>query len=68
MKDPTSRQKILCGVRAMLFVIVGDYLLGFGTIGTTHDPDAYPGLSRKERIPEQNRSDGFSCISPARWS
>ncbi|MBR1820710.1 MAG: hypothetical protein IJ769_03705 [Clostridia bacterium] len=41
----TSRKKILCGVWAMLLAIIGDYLLGFGTIGTSSDPDAYLGIA-----------------------
>lgn len=45
MKKWTSRQKILCGVWAMVLAIIGDYLLGFGTIGTTSDPDGYMGIA-----------------------
>ena len=40
-----SRQRILFGCYAMILAIIGDYLLGYGTIGTTSDPDAYMGLS-----------------------
>ena len=40
-----SRQRILFGCYAMILEIIGDYLLGYGTIGTTSDPDAYMGLS-----------------------
>ncbi len=45
MKGMTSRQKILKGCLAMILAMVGDYLLGFGTFGTTSDPDAYMGIS-----------------------
>ena len=40
-----SRQRILFGCYAMILAIIGDYLLGYGTIGTTSDPDAYMGLT-----------------------
>ena len=36
-----SKQRILFGCYAMVLAIIGDYLLGYGTIGTTSDPDAY---------------------------
>ena len=29
----------------MVLAIIGDFLLGYGTIGTTSDPDAYMGIS-----------------------
>lgn len=45
MKNLTSRQKILLGCLAMLLAMIGDYLLGFGTFGTSTDPDAYMGIS-----------------------
>ena len=45
MKKLTSRQRILLGCAAMVLAIVGDYLLGYGTIGTSSAPDAYLGLS-----------------------
>ncbi len=41
----TSREKLLCGVWAMVLAIIGDYLLGFGTISTGRGPDAYLGIS-----------------------
>ncbi len=40
-----SKQRILFGCYAMILAIIGDYLLGYGTIGTTSDPDAYMGIS-----------------------
>ena len=40
-----SKQRILFGCYAMVLAIIGDYLLGYGTIGTTSDPDAYMGIS-----------------------
>lgn len=40
-----SRNRILFGCYAMVLAIIGDYLLGFGTFGTTSDPDAYMGMS-----------------------
>lgn len=39
-----SKQRILFGSYAMVLAIIGDYLLGFGTIGTSSDPDAYMGI------------------------
>ena len=39
-----SKQRILFGCYAMILAIVGDYLLGFGTIGTSSGPDAYMGI------------------------
>ena len=39
-----SKQRILLGCYAMVLAIVGDYLLGYGTIGTSSDPDAYLGI------------------------
>jgi hypothetical protein len=40
-----SKQRILFGSYAMVLAIIGDYLLGFGTIGTSSDPDAYMGIA-----------------------
>lgn len=40
-----SKQRILFGCYAMVLAIIGDYLLGYGTIGTSSDPDAYMGIS-----------------------
>ena len=45
MKKLTSRQRILLGCVAMVLAMIGDYLLGFGTFGTSSDPDAYMGIS-----------------------
>ncbi len=45
MKKMTAREKLLCGVWAMVLAIIGDYLLGFGTISTSGAPDAYLGIS-----------------------
>lgn len=45
MKKLTSRQRILLGCAAMALAIVGDYLLGYSTIGTSSAPDAYQGIS-----------------------
>ena len=39
-----SRNRILFGCYAMVLAIIGDYLLGYGTIGTSSDPDAYMGI------------------------
>ncbi len=39
------RNRILFGCYAMVLAIVGDYLLGYGTIGTSSNPDAYMGIS-----------------------
>ncbi len=40
-----SKQRILFGCYAMILAIIGDYLLGYGTISTSTDPDAYMGIS-----------------------
>lgn len=40
-----SKQRLLFGCYAMVLAIIGDYLLGYGTIGTSSDPDAYMGIS-----------------------
>lgn len=45
MKRLTSRRRILLGAWAMVLAIIGDYLLGAGTIGTSADPDAYMGIA-----------------------
>ena len=39
-----SKQRILFGSYAMVLAIIGDYLLGYGTIETSSDPDAYMGM------------------------
>ena len=45
MSKWTSRQRILLGCAAMLLAMIGDYLLGYGTIETTSDPGAYMGIA-----------------------
>lgn len=40
-----SKQRIMFGCYAMILAIIGDYLLGYGTIGTSSNPDAYMGVS-----------------------
>ena len=45
MKAMTSRQRILLGCAAMALAMIGDYLLGYGTIGMSTDPDAYMGIA-----------------------
>ena len=57
-----SKQRILFGCYAMVLAIIGDYLLGYGTIGTTSDPDAYMGISWNVWIPGQNHWGGSCCI------
>ena len=45
MSKLTSRQKILFGVYSMILAIIGDYLLGYQTFGTSSSPDAYMGIT-----------------------
>jgi len=45
MKKLTSRQRLLFGVWAMVLAMIGDYLLGAGTIGESRDPGAYMGIA-----------------------
>ena len=45
MSKWTSRQRILLGCAAMALAIIGDYLLGYGTIEQTSDPGAYLGIA-----------------------
>lgn len=45
MNKYSSRQKILFGVYSMILAIIGDYLLGYQTYGTSSSPDAYMGIS-----------------------
>ncbi|MCR5511752.1 MAG: hypothetical protein K6F54_12540 [Lachnospiraceae bacterium] len=40
-----SKQRILFGCYAMVPAIIGDYLLGYGTLGTSSDPEAYMGIA-----------------------
>lgn len=44
MKNLTSRQKILFGVWSCVLFMIGDYLLGYGTIGTSSAPDVIYGM------------------------
>ncbi|WP_329886479.1 DUF6796 family protein [Pseudoramibacter sp. HA2172] len=44
MKNLTSRQRILLAVPGFILFIIGDYLLGFGTIGTSSAPNALYGM------------------------
>ena len=44
-KNLTSRQKLLFAVWSMILAMIGDYLLGFGTISFSDSPDAYMGMS-----------------------
>lgn len=41
----TSRQRILLGCAAMALAMIGDYLLGYGTIEMSSDADAYMGIA-----------------------
>ena len=45
VRTQTSRQRILLGCAAMALAIIGDYLLGYGTIEMTSDPCAYMGIA-----------------------
>ena len=45
MTKPTSRQRILLGCAAMALAVIGDYLLGYGTIEMSSDPGAYMGIA-----------------------
>lgn len=45
MKRLNSRQRILCGVWAMVLAIIGDYLLGYKTFNTNGGSEAYLGIS-----------------------
>ena len=45
MKAMTSRNRILLGCFSMLLAMIGDFLLGFGTFGTSSAPDAYMGIT-----------------------
>ena len=66
MKKLTSRQRVLLGCAAMALAIVGDYLLGYGTIGTSSAPDAYlaadvPGV-RRDAGRERGEADHIALI------
>ena len=59
-----SKQRILFGCYAMVLAIIGDYLLGYGTLGTTSDPDAYmayPGMWHLIGDMQYHQSSGF-CV------
>lgn len=45
MAKRTSRQRILLGCAAMVLAMIGDYLLGYGTIEMSSDPGAYMGIA-----------------------
>lgn len=45
MSKWTSRQKLLLGSAAMALAMIGDYLLGYGTIEATSEPGAYMGIA-----------------------
>ena len=45
MSKRTSRQRILLGCAAMALAMIGDYLLGYGTIEMSADADAYMGIA-----------------------
>ncbi len=45
MSKRTSRQRILLGCAAMALAMIGDYLLGYGTIEMSSDADAYMGIA-----------------------
>ena len=40
-----SKQRMLFGCYAMVLAIIGDYLLGYGTLGTSSAPDSYMCIS-----------------------
>ena len=65
MKNMTSRQKILLGCLAMALAMIGDYLLGFGTFGTTSDLNAYMGITANV-VPDWRYAVssilGFACV------
>ena len=45
MKNWTHRQRILLGFGAMILAMIGDYLLGYGTIEMSSEPGAYMGIA-----------------------
>lgn len=45
MSGWTSRRRILLGCAAMALAMIGDYLLGYGTIEMSSDADAYMGIA-----------------------
>ncbi|MBR2698887.1 MAG: hypothetical protein IKE76_09885 [Clostridia bacterium] len=45
MSEWTARRRILLGCAAMALAMIGDYLLGYGTIETSSDAGAYMGIA-----------------------
>ena len=45
MSEWTARRRILLGCAAMALAMIGDYLLGYGTIEMSSDPGAYMGIA-----------------------
>ena len=62
----TTRQRILMGCVSMAMAMIGDYLLGYGTIEMTSDPGAYMGLAWNV-VPDWRYSVssilGFGCAA-----
>ena len=66
MSKWTSRQRILLSCAAMALAMIGDYLLGYGTIEMTSAPGAYMGLAWNV-VPDWRYSVssilGFGCAA-----
>lgn len=62
----TTRQRILMGCASMAMAMIGDYLLGYGTIEMTSAPGAYMGLTWNV-VPDWRYSVssilGFGCAA-----
>ena len=62
----TTRQSILMGCASMAMAMIGDYLLGYGTIEMTSAPGAYMGLAWNV-VPDWRYSVssilGFGCAA-----
>ena len=62
----TTRQRILMGCASMAMAMIGDYLLGYGTIEMTSAPGAYMGLAWNV-VPDWRYSVssilGFGCAA-----
>lgn len=62
----TARQRILMGCASMAMAMIGDYLLGYGTIEMTSAPGAYMGLAWNV-VPDWRYSVssilGFGCAA-----
>ena len=62
----TTRQRILMGCVSMAMAMIGDYLLGYGTIEMTSAPGAYMGLAWNV-VPDWRYSVssilGFGCAA-----